>query len=209
MKVAKVFGIAVLAMLAVAIGVYVRTAKDRGGFDFWKEDAKATVATPKIDEAKKKQFGQLTRWLARQQPAVIENAALAQKVLALNYTKPFPQPPYVTDTACSLYILDSTLAFISLQEKTSFAEAFNVIFEDGAQRSVEELFGFNQALWPTPAASALRELILFQIDSTLDNETRAQAQQHLAASRYSAAVVSAPTANDCALIPGVPDLFTN
>lgn len=208
MRAFKIFGVTLLALLAIGAGIFVRTAQEKGLFGFaGTADTAPRLAAPKINDAKRKQYAALTAWLAGRSPDFVERVALAHKVFSLNYTKPFPQPPYMTDTACGLYLLDSLLFTLVPQERQTFTDAYNAVFEEGEGRSVDDLFGLSQRLRPTPAAAALRELILFQIDSSLDEVTRAQVQEYFAATRYSTVLTGSPTAAQCRLIPGLPEIL--
>lgn len=205
MKYLKTVGAVLLAILAIGAGIFVRTAKDGGSLDFWKKTEVVPVKSlAVIDPDKQKQMAAITLWLSGLDAEVIEKMAVAHNVLSINYKKPFPNPPYFTDTACGLYILDSTLSNLKTEEKQSFAVAFNSIFEEGISRSMEDLFGFTQRFRPTPAAATLRELMMLQIESTLDAKTLAELKKHFADTRYASVVVSNPTPDDCKLIPGIP-----
>lgn len=202
MKLLKIAVILFLSLLAVAGGVFFRLRE------------KKTAVTPSImptvvieDSLRTLQFEGINRWLSSLPTHLQDDLDEARRIFSLNYQEPWPTPPYFSDTSCGFYILDGIFTRLTSSERQEFADAYNIIFEEGITRSANNLFGAEQKFRPTWAARAVRDVMTQRLTNDLTLEKKDAHQKYLAQYRYTSAVIESPTAKDCEFIPGIPEML--
>ena len=210
MKIVKILGIVVLVLLAVGVGIGARLWRDKNTVTVTPPVAAVAQDTPVSVVANPlaaKQAEAFTAWMAKLPGDIGDDLIVARDVLSLNYRAPLPSPPYLTDVACGLYIIDSTLPRLAPSEQQGFADAFNLVYDDGVARTLDDLFGLQQKFRPTAAASALEQYFINGAQGVLSPTALVAAQENLAKVSHSTSVTQNPTGADCELIPDVPAIF--